>query len=112
VLGQRRGGRSKFRWRQPTRTVLVRRLELVDGLARPFLERQPAIAVGILAKALRLGPSNSSLSIFPSLFLSAREKRFSSRLLALASGATSCAVEVASDALYARADGGGGYAGK
>ncbi len=74
---------------QPAGAVLVRARELVDRLRRPFVERQaPLPFLSSLAKALRRDASSSSRSIRPFLSLSAREKRFSSRLLALASGGT------------------------
>src|SRR3954454_8009471 len=73
-------------------------------------DNAPLPFVSSLAKALRLAPSTSSDSIFPSLFLSAREKRFSSRLLELASGAWSGPAAEIIDALKARGAGAAGRA--
>ena len=82
VLGRRRGGGGIFGGGENAVAILVGALELADGLRRPFLERQRSVAVeSSLAKAFLRGSSSSVGSIRPSLFLSARLKRFSSRLL-------------------------------
>ena len=73
------GGGAVVAYSAAVRTpfVGVGALELLDRLDRPFLERQRAVAVEVeLGEAFRRGPSNSSASILPSLFLSARLNRF------------------------------------
>src|SRR5437764_113459 len=72
---------------------------------------EPLPLVSSLANALRLAARISSASILPSLFLSAREKRFSSRLFGLASGASSGCEASNRDAFAARARGALGRAG-
>src|SRR6185369_5839398 len=71
-------------------------------------DSEPLPFASSLANALRLDENTSSDSIFPSLFLSAREKRFSSRLWGLASGACRPRLSIWGSAPAERASGGVG----
>src|SRR5215218_1711488 len=80
----------------------------IDFTAHSSKLSEPLPFLSSLANALRRGASNSSLSILPFLFLSARLNRFSSRLFGLASGAWSGCPALKTDSLACRGGGAGG----
>ncbi len=99
----RRGSASReWSWSAPRNFSIV-------FAAHSSNDSAPLPLASSLAKALRRAPNTSSDSILPSLFLSARLKRFSSRLLGLASGA--CSGASGSSRLTGRGLGAGGRPG-
>ena len=113
MLRRRRSCRGIFGRRQPAARGPVGALELVDRLHRPFLEltARHCRSVSSLAKALRRGPSSSAARPCRPCSCRRGEKRFSSRLLGLASGASSGAVAANSDGALAARGGRCGAAG-